>query len=66
MTTQSEYALEEALIAQLKGMEYTPVRIENEAEMLANFKQQLEIHNQKISLTNAEFERILNHLRRFP
>ncbi|MEI6334285.1 MAG: type I restriction endonuclease subunit R [Methylococcaceae bacterium] len=60
--TQSEYALEEALIAQLKGMEYTPVRIENEFEMLTNFKQQLEIHNQNITLTVGEFERILNHL----
>ena len=49
MPTQSEYALEEALIAQLKGMEYTQVRIENEAEMLANFKRQLEIHNQNIT-----------------
>ncbi|MGZ8928565.1 MAG: type I restriction endonuclease, partial [Methylobacter sp.] len=62
MTTQSEYALEEALIAQLKGMEYSPVRIEHEADMLANLKQQLEIHNQDITLTSPEFERILNHL----
>ncbi|MEQ1619796.1 MAG: type I restriction endonuclease subunit R [Methylococcales bacterium] len=62
MTTQSEYALEEALIAQLKGMEYSPVRIEHEADMLANFKRQLEIHNQDINLSQPEFERILNHL----
>ena len=60
--TQSEYALEEALIAQLKGMEYSAVRIECEADMLANLKQQLEIHNQITPLTPAEFERILNHL----
>ncbi len=60
--TQSEYALEEALIAQLKGMEYSPVRIEHEAAMLANLKRQLEIHNQDITLSPAEFERILNHL----
>ncbi|MDO9168321.1 MAG: type I restriction endonuclease subunit R [Methylobacter sp.] len=62
MSPQSEYALEEALIAQLTGMEYSPVRIEGEAEMLANLKRQLEIHNQDITLTPAEFERILNHL----
>ncbi|WP_442497348.1 type I restriction endonuclease subunit R [Methylobacter sp. sgz302048] len=62
MTTQSEYALEEALIAQLKGMEYSFVRIEHEAGMLANFKRQLEIHNGDIMLTQSEFERILNHL----
>ena len=62
MSTQSEYALEEALIAQLKGMEYSAVRIECEADMLANLKRQLEIHNQNITLTQTEFERILNHL----
>jgi type I restriction enzyme R subunit len=62
MSTQSEYALEEALIAQLKGMEYSFVRIEHEADMLANFKRQLEIHNQDVTLTQVEFERILNHL----
>jgi type I restriction enzyme, R subunit len=60
--TQSEYALEEALITQLKGMEYSPVRIEHEAGMLANLKRQLEIHNQDITLTPPEFERLLNHL----
>lgn len=62
MSTQSEYALEDALIAQLKGMEYSPVRIDGEADMLANLKRQLEIHNQDITLTTGEFERILNHL----
>ena len=41
MTAQSEYALEEALIAQLKGMEYSAVRIDCEADMLANLKRQL-------------------------
>ena len=60
--TQSEYALEEALIAQLNGMEYSPVRIECEADMLANLKRQLELHNQITPLTQTEFERILNHL----
>jgi type I restriction enzyme R subunit len=62
MTTQSEYALEESLIAQLKGMEYSPVRIEHEADMQANLKRQLEIHIQDITLSQIEFERILNHL----
>lgn len=60
--TQSEYALEEALITQLKAMEYGFVRIDDEATMLANFKRQLEIHNAGISLSKTEFERILNHL----
>ncbi|MDI1293445.1 MAG: type I restriction endonuclease subunit R [Methylobacter sp.] len=62
MNTQSEYALEEALIAQLKGMEYSAVRIDCEADMLANLKRQLEIHNQITLLTQPEFERLLNHL----
>ena len=44
MTTQSEYELENALIAQLVGMEYELVRIENDSDMRANFKRQLEIH----------------------
>ena len=61
MNTQSEYALEESLIAQLEGMEYSRVVIDNEAGMLANLKSQLEIHN-KLNFTNNEFTRILNHL----
>ena len=59
---QSEYALEAALIAQLVGMEYTKVVIDNEAAMLANLKRQLEIHNKDIKLTPSEFERVLIHL----
>lgn len=51
MPPQSEYALEAALIAQLNGMEYASVAIEDEAAMLANLKRQLEIHNQGITLT---------------
>jgi len=62
VSIQSEAALEAALIAQLKKMEYEFVRISNEADMLANLKQQLEIHNKNIVLTPNEFERILNHL----
>lgn len=62
MTTQSEYALEQGLIAQLERMEYTRVRIDNEAGMLANLKRQLETHNHDITLTSHEFERVLNHL----
>lgn len=62
MTTQSEYALEAALIAQLNGMEYASVVIGDEAAMLANLRRQLEIHNKDISFTNNEFDRILNHL----
>lgn len=59
MTTQSEYALEEALITQLKGMEYSTVRIEHEAEMLANLKRQLEIHNQITPLASLNLSMFL-------
>ena len=62
MGTQSEYALEEALLAQLEGLEYQRVQIDTEAGMLANLKRQLEIHNGNISLTQGEFQRVLNHL----
>jgi type I restriction enzyme R subunit len=62
MNTQSEYALEAALIAQLNGMAYDIVAIEDEAAMLANLKRQLEIHNKGITFSKTEFERILNHL----
>ena len=61
MPPQSEYALEEALIAQLKGMEYSFVAIEDEAAMLSNLKRQLELHN-NVSFSPNEFERVLNHL----
>lgn len=61
-STQSEYALEAALISQLNGMEYASVVVENEAAMLANLKRQLEIHNKGITFTQTEFDRILNHL----
>lgn len=60
--SQSEFALEAALITQLKGMEYSFIRIDDEAAMLANLKRQLEIHNPDITFTPNEFERILNHL----
>lgn len=62
MSTQSEYVLEQGLIAQLERMEYTRVRIDNETAMLANLKRQLEIHNHGITLTPQEYERVLNHL----
>lgn len=62
MTIQSEYALEQNLIEQLECMEYARVRIDHEAAMLANLKRQLEIHNDNITLTQPEFDRILNHL----
>lgn len=60
--TQSEFALEQSLIEQLQRMEYARVRIDDEAAMLSNLKRQLEIHNDNITLTQPEFDRVLNHL----
>jgi len=45
MSHQSELALENELIAQLVWLEYDPVTIRHEADLIANLKTQLEIHN---------------------
>ena len=64
--TQSEQELENKLIADLQTQGYEFVKIEDEADLLENFKKQLEIHNKKSldgkTLSDAEFERVLNHL----
>ena len=62
MTTQPEAELESALIDQLQSLKYTRVKIKDQAAMLANLKQPLEIHNGNITLSTNEFELILNHL----
>jgi type I restriction enzyme R subunit len=62
MTTQPEAELEATLIDQLQSLKYTRVKIKDQAAMLANLKQQLEIHNGNITLSKNEFELILNHL----
>jgi type I restriction enzyme R subunit len=62
MTTQPEAELEAALIDQLQSLKYARVKIKDQAAMLANLKQQLEIHNGNITLSKNEFDLILNHL----
>jgi type I restriction enzyme R subunit len=69
MTIQSEAALENGLIATLKQMNYEYVHIDEETNLQANFKKQLEIHNKRqlaefsrTEFTDAEFEKILIHL----
>ncbi len=61
MTTEPERVLEEQLIAQLQKLGYGFVFINNEKELLANLKSQLEKHN-GIKFTNKEFEKVLNIL----
>lgn len=63
MTTQSEYVLEETLIAQLVKGGYGRVVLRDEAALLANLKTQLEKHNGK-ALSDNDFKKVLNHLTR--
>lgn len=61
MTTQSEKALENQLIAQLQKMKYEHTLIPDERTLLVNLKIQLEKHND-LQLSDREFDRVLNHL----
>ena len=61
MTTQSEQTLENNLITQLQDMKYERVTIADEKGLLTNLRSRLEHHN-KITLSNKEFDKILNHL----
>lgn len=61
MATQTEAQLENDLIDRLEARGWGRVAIADEAAMLANLKAQLEAHN-NVTLTNGEFERVLNHL----
>ena len=69
MPIQSEAALENGLIDTLQKMNYEYVHIEEEKNLSANFKRQLEIHNQKrleefgrTEFTASEFDKILIYL----
>lgn len=69
MTTQSEAALENGLIKTLIDNSYERVVIREEENLKANFKTQLERHNQKelalhgrSHLTDSEFDKILIYL----
>lgn len=69
MPVQSEAALENGLIDTLQKMNYEYVYIEEEKNLSANFKKQLEKHNKKkleelgrTEFTESEFEKILIYL----
>ena len=69
MPVQSEAALENGLIDTLQKMSYEYVHIEEENNLSANFKRQLEKHNKKkleelgrTEFTESEFEKILIYL----
>lgn len=59
--TQTEAQLEESLVQRLTGLGYERAHIATSEDLLANLKRQLEKHN-AITLSAAEFERVLNHL----
>jgi len=61
MSKQPELILEEQLVAQLQKLNYTLVSINDEKDLIANLKQQLEKHN-NIQFSNKEFEKVLNIL----
>ena len=61
MSRQSEAVLEDNLVKQLIKQGYEAVAIPDEDALLANFRTQLEKHN-KVTLTDTEFSRVLNHL----
>lgn len=69
MSVQSEAALENGLIATLQKMNYEYVHIEEEKNLSANFKRQLEKHNKqkleelgRTEFTESEFEKIVIYL----
>ena len=61
MPKQPELILEEQLIAKLQELGYALVHIQNEPELTANLKAQLEKHN-NIVFSDKEFEKVLNIL----
>ena len=63
-TPQSEAQLESNLIKQLQSLEYDYITIKDEENLLKNLKKQIEIHN-KLSLSDKEFAKILNHLNKW-
>lgn len=61
MSTQSEKILEANLVAQLQTLGYEYVMIQDESELVNNFKKQLEIHN-NTNISEQEFKQILNQI----
>ncbi len=61
MSVQSEAQLESELVTRLQGLGWAPVRFPDEASLYANLRTQLDAHN-GITMTDAEFARVLNHL----
>ena len=61
MSKQPEQILEDNLVTQLQTLGYNFIAIQNERDLLANLKIQLEKHN-NIQFSDNEFDRIINIL----
>ncbi len=61
MNAQPEQVLENNLVAQLIKLGYKNVVINDESDLLANLKSQLEVHN-KTELSENDFKQILNYI----
>jgi type I restriction enzyme R subunit len=61
MSHQSEAVLENNLIKQLRGLEYTSVSIQDGEVLVSNLQSQLELFNET-TFTAKEFDAIINHL----
>lgn len=62
MTVQSEYQLENELIAQLQGLGYATVTIKDERQLLSNLKTQIERANGLASLSETEWKQVISFL----
>ena len=62
MTVQSEYQLENELIAQLQGLGYATVTIKDESQLLSNLKTQIECANGLAPLSETEWKQVISFL----
>lgn len=62
MTVQSEYQLENELIAQLQGLGYATVTIKDERQLLSNLKTQIELANGLPPLSATEWKQVISFL----
>ena len=62
MTVQSEYQLENELIAQLQGLGYATVTIKDESQLLSNLKTQIERANGLAPLSETEWKQVISFL----
>lgn len=66
MSYQSEAELEKQLCYQFENQGYDVVEINNEDDLKANFRKQLNLHNESnldgVPLTDKEFERVLRYI----